>query len=113
MPRTKASGETRSPLPFTSLSPAFQVHRKRVFKTSQNGTVVNFFKRKETKKDQRTAGAADLGPAGWAEAEGKEECAHLQGSPLLAQTPRVGAGKGARSGGNWETTAGLPHSFVG
>lgn len=97
VPRTKAAGETHSPLPFISLSPAFQVHRKRVFKTSESGWHCGqYFQKKGNQKGSQNCRYSILRPCrvgrGHGAGKGVHACA---GSPLLSQLSRAGEGEGA------------------
>lgn len=91
MPVTKASGDNRKPLPFISLSPAsnsqeegFQSIRVRAALRS------GFFKKKETKKYQRNAGASRLRTRqGQGPREGCEYLGRRLAARPAAQGPEV------------------------
>lgn len=66
VPRTKAPGETRKPLPFMFLSPTSKVHRKRVFTaSSQNGTAHcgQFFRKKGSQDGSKKSRCSRLRPS--------------------------------------------------
>lgn len=98
VPRTKAAGETHSPLPFISLSPAFQVHRKRVFKASESGWHCGqYFQKKGNQKGSQNCRYSRLRP--WEGAGGREGCACVRGEPAAFPALQGRRGRRGREGG--------------
>lgn len=113
VPRTKAAGETHSPLPFISLSPAFQVHRKRVFKASESGWHCGqYFQKKGNQKGSQNCRYSRLRPWEGARGQGRV-CMRARGARCFPSSPGQEREKGQRGRPLSERRAGLPHCFLG